>query len=261
MWDSNLHPATLMCSVGHISGDLARHGSLHLAVAESRRQHGLGVGLLLSSWNSKFPPMRWANGPPLDVKFDQRNVVRSSYLIRSLIPSFGRTWCPPRPWYCHTHTYHAAGLLQDGTSPQPSSKHFFDRRGSSNGIVIHWRTWCIANDAVATLWWRCSHGFLRRLCALVRCIPMNGPLALSLTPRGLLWIDDLESQILIASLNVSLNSGAEMNQFRNAKMRRYRYCQGVVFLAHPFPSLILTHLSVDIVTPVTNLHFSICQSV
>ena len=52
---------------------------------------GTRCGRALSSWNSKFPPMRRANGTPLDVTFDQRNFGWLSYLIQSLIPSFGRT--------------------------------------------------------------------------------------------------------------------------------------------------------------------------
>ena len=34
----------------------------------------------IGEFGSKFPPMGWESGTPLDVKFDQRNVGRSSYL-------------------------------------------------------------------------------------------------------------------------------------------------------------------------------------
>ena len=53
----------------------------------------------------------------------------------------------------------------------------------------------IANDAVAALWWLCSQWFLRRLCAPVRCIPLNGRLALRPISRSLLWIVELQSRI------------------------------------------------------------------
>ena len=38
-------------------------------------------GRSLSSWKSKFPPMRWAN----DVKFDQRHVDRSNKSKKGLL--------------------------------------------------------------------------------------------------------------------------------------------------------------------------------
>ena len=74
---------------------------LHLAVSESRRQHGLGFGVRCGPGSRSWHQCAGQIEQQLDVKFHQRNVGRSSYLVGSLIPSFGRTWCPPRPWYCH----------------------------------------------------------------------------------------------------------------------------------------------------------------
>ena len=80
---------THMCSIGDISGDLASQDSLHISVSESRRQHVYIVDVRCRPGTRSFHQC-WANGTPLDVKFDQCNVGRLSYLIRTLIPSFGR---------------------------------------------------------------------------------------------------------------------------------------------------------------------------
>ena len=161
-------------------------------------------GRALSSWNSKFPPMRWANRTPLDVKFDQRNVGRLSYLIRPLIPSFGRPWCRPRPWHCHqAYTYHAAGLLQ--ASPKPSSKHVVDHWLCSNSILIHWRTWYRQ--------WRCC----RPMMTLFPLIPkaFMCPCQMHIFEwtscfKPHRW---LRKSNFHGTLNVSLHSGSEMNRF------------------------------------------------
>ena len=84
-------------------------------VSESRRHERVRCGRAL--WGGgrhgtrSFHQCAGQMEQPLDVNFDQRNVDRSSYLLRPIIPSFGCTWYSPRPWYCHPTTYRAAGLF------------------------------------------------------------------------------------------------------------------------------------------------------
>ena len=81
-----------------------------------------------------------------------------------------------------------------------------------------------------------------RLCALLRCIHLNGLLALSPIPRSLLWIVDLESRISMAP-HECIPPFWRRNDL-NARMCRYPSCRGGLF--RPFP-------------PIPNLDPSVCQ--
>ena len=70
---------------------LATAELLRLAVSKSRRQNWLGVDVHCCPGTRSFQQCAGQMEQTLDLKFNLRNVGRSSYLVRSLIAAFGRT--------------------------------------------------------------------------------------------------------------------------------------------------------------------------
>ena len=147
---------------------------------------------------------------PLGVELDKRNAGRLRYPRRSLIPSFGLTWCLPRPWYCNPHTYRAAGLLQDGTSPQPSPNTYPTIGEVQTENIGEHRISPTSNIAVVVLK-NVVRSFRRGLCALVRCIPLTS----CCKPRPTKSVIDhwlIERRISVAPLSVSLSQFWRWNE-------------------------------------------------
>ena len=82
------------CSIGDVSGELAGHGNAFTPCCLRKStvtRTRLGVGARCCPGTQSFDKCAGQMDQPLELKFYQRNVAWSSYLVRSFIPSFGCT--------------------------------------------------------------------------------------------------------------------------------------------------------------------------